>query len=182
MRPIVESLIFGEVIVWDNSKLPDLKTSGRYAAAAQATNEVVWFQDDDVIVPSATQSSMCRLYQDGEMLSNMEIDWHKDGYTKLAWFGWGSLIRRDLPQSAFSRWRQAGHETISTPFRIVGCDIIASMLTPHRRVAFAYRHLPHAFGPGRAYTEEGFPEWKSDFYGKALALTEHEEDAIEHGG
>jgi len=169
LREILDTLIFKNVIVKDNSQ-GWTGTYGRYMAIGEATTDVVYTQDDDVIVPAETQQAMCDMYADGEMLSNMEPGWHKSEYGELAWFGWGALIRRDLPEQAFDRWRSAGYSTDTREFRLFGCDVVCSILTPHRRVALAYEHLPHAFGEDRLYKQGQFWEWKRDFYEKALAL------------
>jgi hypothetical protein len=46
---IVATLPYDEVIVWDNSRMPDLKTAGRYGAMLYARTRFVYFQDDDTL-------------------------------------------------------------------------------------------------------------------------------------
>jgi hypothetical protein len=58
MERIIGSLIFENVIVWDNSRDPDWKCAGRYMAAAMSPTELVYFQDDDVFVPQDTQQAL----------------------------------------------------------------------------------------------------------------------------
>ena len=67
MARILDSLLpYGEVIVWDNSIEDDHLTHGRYVAMLRrASNEVCYTQDDDVIVPEATQRALLAAYEPG---------------------------------------------------------------------------------------------------------------------
>jgi len=49
MARIRATLPYGTVIVWDNSKMPDIKTAGRYAAMLYARTPYIYFQDDDTL-------------------------------------------------------------------------------------------------------------------------------------
>ena len=55
MKKIIDSLIFPRYVVWDNSFKPDWKCAGRYWATTWSNSTLVYFQDDDVIVPPTTQ-------------------------------------------------------------------------------------------------------------------------------
>lgn len=168
LTPILDSLIFGKVIVWDNSQRQNMLTYGRYCAAAEAPTDVVFFQDDDVIVPRRTQHAMCRHYVDGLLNANIEQARHGEHW---AWVGWGALVQRELPELAFQAWRDAGQNTTSRSFRLVGCDIVSGYLTPHRKTSFAYRQLPYAYGRDRAYLSEGFGTFKVETHAAVQRIT-----------
>lgn len=54
LTPVIESLPFDDIVVWDNSKREqDLKCYGRFAGVADAKNEWIYVQDDDALVPTA---------------------------------------------------------------------------------------------------------------------------------
>lgn len=165
LDPILDSLIFPEVIVWDNSgtltidhpaagrsvrPLPgDLGAYGRYTAAAQAAAPIVYFQDDDCIVAPDDQRRLVDSYEPGVLSALMppeRVDYHD---TVLV--GWGSLCDRDLPGRAFARWAAAGKETESHEFRVVGADFVFPMLVAWKRLDAYHRDLPHAHAPNRTW-------------------------------
>src|SRR6185503_14510558 len=57
LTPIYDSIRAAgitDVVVWDNSQRPaDLACYGRYAGIAEAKNDVIFHQDDDLIAPVA---------------------------------------------------------------------------------------------------------------------------------
>jgi hypothetical protein len=100
MAAILKSLIFENVIVWDNSKMDDWKCAGRYAAADAATTKAVYFQDDDVIVPLETQLELLRAYEPGVMVANWGHGENPDGYDDLPLVCGGAIVDRELPGEA----------------------------------------------------------------------------------
>lgn len=107
IQRIRETLIFEHVIVWDNSiEQRDWKCAGRYAAAALATTRAVYFQDDDVIVPAATQQRLCDAYMPGVMIANWGHGDEPAGYDDLPLVCSGAIVDRDLPLQAIARYEQ----------------------------------------------------------------------------
>jgi hypothetical protein len=97
---VVQSLsAFDEVIVRDNSKyLDDLKVFGRYAAAMNARNPVIYVQDDDCIVPAQriaqSYESMIQSIQD-LVVCNVPVSRRSDYQgTGITLMGWGSVFER----------------------------------------------------------------------------------------
>jgi len=90
---------FGEVMVWDNSKEPDMKVLGRYIGALKAQFPVVYVQDDDTIVAA---NQICSEYQPGKIVCNMPKRWHKayEG-TGISLVGFGAVFDRSLADGAF---------------------------------------------------------------------------------
>jgi hypothetical protein len=105
MERIRESLIFEHVVVWDNSERYDVKTAGRYYAIREyRTNDVVYFQDDDVIVPEKTQRRLCEAYMPGVVIANYGHGEDDGGYGDLPLVGGGAILDADLPWKAAERY------------------------------------------------------------------------------
>lgn len=102
---ILESLIFDRVVVWDNSKeARDWRCAGRYAAAELAPTTIVFFQDDDVLVPAETQQALVDAYEPGVMVANWAHGDDPDGYDDLPLVGCGAIADRSLPLAAVARY------------------------------------------------------------------------------
>jgi len=107
MDAILASLLpYGEVVVWDNAQRPrDWKCAGRYAAAWEASREVVYFQDDDVIVPVATQQALLAAYEPGVVcVANWGHGENPDGYDDLPLVCGGALVERAAIWDAIDRY------------------------------------------------------------------------------
>jgi hypothetical protein len=133
---IRRSLIFENVVVWDNSTAPfDAKCAGRYFAALQATTEIVYFQDDDVIVPPETQQALLDAYEPGVMVANWGHGDTPDGYDDLPLVCGGAICDRFLP------WRAMAPYLNVWPFDhafMYEADFVAGVLYP----SFRHLHLP----------------------------------------
>jgi hypothetical protein len=98
MNVILDSLIFDNVVVWDNSIKPDWKCAGRYMAALRCHTSYVYWQDDDVLVSPAVQRELLRQWDNSEPIVANYGHGENDG-------GYG-----DLPLvcgGAVARWRDA---------------------------------------------------------------------------
>ena len=144
MQPILDSLPFDDVIVWDNSKRRNERVFGRYAAIAEAKHPLIAVQDDDCLVP---WEALLAEYQEGERLCNMDAA-HPIQYSSL--LGWGAIFPRNDPGKSFSRAPlMDGHTFRRT------CDCIFTTLMPFRRVDLGHENLPHATAPNRMYHQPG---------------------------
>lgn len=173
IAPITETLIFPEVIVWDNSRRPvDLGVCGRWAAIAEASNPVVFLQDDDCVMTPEAQRDLCAAYEDGIYLSNMNPNHNGGLYPLLPLAGWGSMIRGDLPEAALSRWRERypADYALSRDFLEIGCDIVVGVLTPSRMIDLGHTNFDHAHAPTRTWRGEGYRDKKAWYYAQAAAL------------
>lgn len=100
LEPIMDSLTgYDDVIVWDNSVRPDWKCAGRYMAAMEAATDLVYFQDDDTIVPLETQIGLLEEYVGEDCLAVWGHGDNADGYDDLPLVCGGALVDR------FSAWR-----------------------------------------------------------------------------
>jgi len=122
---IHESLIFDDVVVWDNSVQEDRKTAGRYFALLEGTQSVVYFQDDDVIVPADTQRRLCEAYMPGVMVANWGHGTNPDGYDDLPLVCGGAVVDAMLPWTALDRYLE--HWPLDDDL-LYYCDFAAGVL------------------------------------------------------
>jgi len=149
IAPVLDSLIFGDVKVWNNSKLPDKGAFGRYLAAGTVLSPLVYFQDDDCLVPEEDQRRLLDSYEEGVLSALMPPE--RTDYTDTVLIGWGSLCDRDLPWDAFNRWQINGYSTDTQEFMVVGADFVFPMLVPWKRLDGSHTDLPHAHAPNRTW-------------------------------
>ena len=108
MALIRESLIFDRVIVWDNSLMPDWKCAGRYMAAMLADTDLVYFQDDDVIVPQDTQYELVKraehIGDDLDIVATWGHGENPDGYDDLPLVCGGAVASRKAALTAMAQY------------------------------------------------------------------------------
>lgn len=154
LDPIVATLDYGELVVWNDAERGGPHGCyGRYLAVAETSKPVIYYQDDDLIFRE--HQRLLDLYEPGRMVVNMPSPWYEAaGYDKLqqALVGAGSLVDRDLPFPALSRYLA---DWPADDLFLTYCDVIVGMLTPHVRYDLGYEVLPYASAPGRIYTSPG---------------------------
>lgn len=171
--PVLEPLIFSRVAIWNNAdpREPDLGAFGRYKAIERTDTPVVYFQDDDCVVSPEAQRALLAAYEDGLFVSNMDPNHNGGSYPLLALPGWGSLVRRDLPERAFSRWQEAHPDDYgSDDFLRIGCDIVFPVLTPSLMIDLGHMNLPHAYADNRTWRQDGYTGKKDWYYREAAKL------------
>lgn len=137
LERIVDELPFGEIIVWNNAEREhDLRTAGRYAAMMEASNRVVYFQDDDTIF--RYPRSLCRFYEPGQITATYGHGENPAGYGDLPLVCGGGLADRVAVLDALCDYR-AGPIRLETwtPEELAYADFAVGILTPFRHV-----HLP----------------------------------------
>jgi hypothetical protein len=167
LKPILETLIFPHVIVWDNSERQNIRTASRYAAISEAKTPVVYVQDDDTILGPDQQRALLDNYQPGRIVANMAPNHQPPHLDGLVFVGWGALFDQGLPRKAFDR---AMPDRYDLGFQMVGCDILFTMLTPTTELDLGQTNLPEAFGPDRAHRHPRHNEWKTRYYNMAKEL------------
>lgn len=154
LSPILDSLIYDECIVWDNStKDRNYSVYGRYLAMAECKHDVIFFSDDDVLFTA--HDELLAAYEPNRITCNMPSPWYENmQYDQLGMclVGAGSLVPRDLPPRAFAayleRWPM---DDLFLDY----CDFVSGMLSPGLRLDLGYEVLPHATAPGRINTTPG---------------------------
>lgn len=175
---VLESLIFDDVLVWDNSKLPNLRCWGRYAATLLTDKRYIYFQDDDCIVDPLTQAAICVAHEhegDDVIVANMDPPW---GHGHPLWLlpSGGLLTHRDLPARAFAKWLAAGHDLDSlihpsdTDTLPPSPDMVFAVLTPGIRLDFGKRDLPRSGQNFVLHRQEGFMDSRNAIYAEASRI------------
>lgn len=169
LEPILATLPYDDVVVWDNSRHAfDSKCYGRFLAIGEAKNEVIYFQDDDILFTE--HEVLLAAYEPGRITANMPSPWYEtNGYDKLgcALVGAGSLVPRDLPWPALDRYLA---EYPADDLFLTYCDLVHGILTPSKRFDFGYTILPYASAPGRIYTTPGAAERRAEFLARVLDI------------
>jgi hypothetical protein len=154
MTPILESLPFDDIVVWDNSKRTNHGVYGRYAAIKYAKNDLIYTQDDDCIVPAL---ELVAEYQERERLCNMP-GWKQAEYPHSSLVGWGAIFPAEDPWRAMTKFRYRAFENpdyqIGPEYQQTS-DVIFTTLRPFRRVDVGHTDLPYATAPNRMYHQPG---------------------------
>jgi hypothetical protein len=140
--------------------LRDVSVYGRYAAIAHALDsDVVFVQDDDLVLPIESIEAIADAYEPGHVVCNMPERFRDTGfYDDHALVGFGALFPRELPEIAFQRFTDYG---VTVPlgteqaFFYRTCDVVFTALTPRVLVDVPYRNLPWAEAADRMYRQEG---------------------------
>lgn len=135
LEPIYESLIFDEVIVWDNSIRPDWKVAGRYIAALEAETYWVYWQDDDTIVPRQTQLDLLERYGAEDCLAVWGHGETPDGYDDLPLVCGGAIADWRASWDCITRY--GAHHPLDWEF----------MYEADFAVGALYRHWTHVHLP-----------------------------------
>lgn len=155
LQTIMEAGI-ADTVVWDNSKRQDLKTFGRYQALAEAKNDVVFFQDDDIVLPASTILGLIAAYEPGVIVANMSQGWvnGRDLHDSV-FVGAGAVLDRDIPDRSLAMYDRLFDrdelfylypETIITiPWQI-------------KRVDLPLEVLPWGYAPNRMVKQPWFEE------------------------
>lgn len=132
MQPILDTIPYGEIIVWDNSTEQDSKIFGRYRGALRAAHEVVYFQDDDVIFTQ--HQELLDAYDPDRLVANWAHGETPAGLEDVPLVGAGALVHRTHLTAAVETW-QRHHETDGV--FLFEADFALLPLIPYR-----YVHLP----------------------------------------
>lgn len=146
LTPILDTLPYPDIVIWNNQERPDQGIYGRYAAIPEAKHDVIYTQDDDVLVTCHDQ--LAARYQPGRLLVNYPQPWD------IPWVSRGALFHRDLPNLAFRRyWSVYPCDRYFTHY---ACDGVFALLTPHTVIDEGSEDLPHGFADGRVSTSPGW--------------------------
>ncbi len=141
MTPILESLPYDDIVVYDNSARPDLKAYGRYAAIRDAVHDLIYVQDDDCVVHPDTLDLLERTYNGTPV-----VNAGKPGSVDVPWVGFGALFHRDHPQ-VFHQiyWDRWGMDDLFYNY----CDPQFTVPAGAQTIVGGYTDLPYALDPSR---------------------------------
>jgi hypothetical protein len=197
LTPILNSLPpEWEIVIWDNERgmvsrytrhrdqylveaadgdpLPDLAVYGRYAAIQYATHDLIYVQDDDVIVsdPQAIVDAWdSHLFESRgvvepppHVVANMPQEFRHDGYTDSCLVGFGACFHRDLPGRAFDRFTKTVPTLELSNYGwwlppeekfLRACDVVFTTLAPRVLVDVPRTDMAYATNSTRMYRQPG---------------------------
>lgn len=155
LEPILSSLaVMDEVIVWNNSEREDLKCFGRFVGAAEAKHDLIYVQDDDLIVPvedlyreyfpPAHQPLMPGSINGEWIMANRKPD------EEWRFVGAGAFFQRKMIPQAFGPYL-AVHPRDDDFLR--AADVVFAYANPYTSVWVGYEDLPWQTAPNRMYHE-----------------------------
>lgn len=150
MAPILATLPYDDVVVWDNSKREDLGIYGRYAGIAEAKHDLIYVQDDDLLF--VEHAKLAAAYTPGRAVFNSLPA------QDIPWCARGAVFHRDLPAQVFEPY--LAEYPFDREFTHHGCDLVFGILAPVDRVWFGSTDLPYATADGRVSTSPGW--WDKD--------------------
>lgn len=159
----------GEVLVWNNSIMKDLSVYGRYAAIERSSAEIIYVQDDDVVLPPESIEAILDMWmaanqevgsavwgsdQQTSVVCNMPQEFRHDFYKDHALVGFGAAFHRDAPKRAFADFDSHYPPwTNQTSFFHRTCDIVFTGLTHRILVDVPKENLPWAEAPDRMWMQ-----------------------------
>ena len=164
LSPILDSLPFDDVVVWNNLEREDLSVYGRYAGISEAKSNRIYVQDDDAIIDV---ERLVAEYRDGERLCNMDAI-HPVPYPDSSLVGWGAIFPSEDPDKTFLRYG-AVHPTDSAEFYRC-CDVIFTSLAPFRRVDLGRENLPYSSASDRMHRQAYHYAERRNMTERCLAL------------
>jgi hypothetical protein len=197
MEPILDSLpAKWQRVVWNNGDemvwlqnqhgaawtfhpVSDLGPHGRFAAIDHAAHDVVYVQDDDVIVSDPQQivdewlDLLHNHNRDDVVVANMPAEF-RPHYPDSIMVGFGACFHRDAPETAFAKFFDF-HTTMTRTdplFLRESCRIF-SILTPQYLVDVLKTDMPYASDPDRLWKQPGHIQSRD----KALMLAREARDA-----
>jgi hypothetical protein len=154
LTPILDSLIFDDVVVWDNSVEDDAMTYGRILATRRAKHEVIYSQDDDIIHTTENQLRILSEYEPNVLTGCMWKEWSdgareqgiESGYDDLVFAGSGSVYDVHIP------WTAAAEYLANYPddhFFRLWSDTITGVLAWTKQIDVRFQALPCAENANR---------------------------------
>lgn len=137
LSPVLKTLPFDDVVVWDNSKQFDWMVYGRYVAMDLAKNDVIYTQDDDAVTDP---DQVVAQYVPGVVTCNMPPERRPFYHDGIALMGWGSVFDRTL-RDAFCGY--FSHYPADEIF-LRECDRVFTALNKTKLIDVPFEHLPHA--------------------------------------
>lgn len=165
---VLDSLIFDEVVVWDNSvEDVDQMTYGRSLAVARAKHPIIFSQDDDIVHSPENQLRILDEYEPGVLVGCMWDEWSEgaktqgisQGYDDLVFAGSGSVYDSHIPGDAIARYLD--RYPLDDFFRL-WCDTLVGVIAPNRQVDIRFDILPCATDDYRMCNQENAVELKTE--------------------
>lgn len=175
LTPILESLIFDDVIVYDNSVRQNMMTYGRVIGALEAENAIVYSQDDDIVHTHENQLRILAAYEANKLTGCMWPEWSagakaqgiENGYDDLVFPGSGSISPVHLWEEAIGEYLDEWPED---DFFRLWCDTIIGIITPTKQLDIHFEALPCADDSDRMANMENAIALKTEAINRARAI------------
>lgn len=149
LAPVIDSLIFDDVVVWNNAVEEDMKTYGRFLAAMRAEHPIVYSQDDDIVHTPEHQAEIVAAYQPGILTGCMWPEWSngareqgiENGYDDLVFPGSGSVADLSVWAAALDAYLRVW---TSDDFFKLWSDTIIGVIAPTVQLDIRFDALPWA--------------------------------------
>ena len=149
MEHLATSGFFREVLVWTNTVGSNCMVYGRYLAAARASFDIVYTQDDDCMVENIGE--LLDLFDGERLICAMKPDslerysCKEYGGGRIALLGWGAVFRREWLAVLDRYVARFGQDALLRR----EADRIFTMLLdrPYRAIETRIRPFPCAAGP-----------------------------------
>jgi hypothetical protein len=149
LAPVLESLVFDDVFVWNNAERTNEMTYARVLGAELAYRDVIYSQDDDIIHSEENQLAILAAYQPGTLTGCMWQEWSAGahaqgisfGYDDLVFPGSGSIADRSVAAEAVSEY--LSYFPFDDFFRL-WCDTIVGVIAPTKQLDIRFEALPCA--------------------------------------
>lgn len=139
MQPILNTLPYKHVSIWDNSLLDNYRTFGRYCCFTPT--DYIYFQDDDVIF-TEHDKLLEEFNATPELLvTNDGHGGNYAGYEDLAWCCAGAIVHRDLVRTTWRKWFEAHPKSLDDEEFRYEADAVFGILTPFRHIELPYERL-----------------------------------------
>lgn len=150
MAELLKHSFIDEILIWDNSKRDNLICYARFLLAMKASNEIVYFQDDDCI-----NTDIKKLYREYQIFPDDLIHAATPGYedalandpayknNNLALIGWGSFVDKKWLVSSKNPFNRYLAKYPEDEYFYLLADRIFTILLPNRRhpVSCKIEHL-----------------------------------------
>ncbi len=142
-----------ELIVWDNSKMADMSVYGRYAAIELTDAEMIYVQDDDVVLDFDGFHTLRNAFQPDAITANMPPQFRHDFYERHCLVGFGAIFHRDLPKRAFDRFNAYYGDSVAEEWFMRTCDVVFTALSTRHLVDIGCENMPYASDPDRMWKQ-----------------------------
>jgi len=168
MGPIVHSLPFDDIVVWDNSERENLKVYGRYAAIKEAKHPIIYTQDDDCWVDAV---SLIEAYEPGSVVCNMPVAKREEYRTlapKVGLVGWGACFDKGLTDVLDRYIDKFGQDDLC----LRECDRVFTQLNTLKFVDVKFLNTPSAYFSNRMGSQAGHLRALSEVTKRVSSLTQ----------
>jgi hypothetical protein len=160
LEPVLATLrpVFEDIVVWNNAERDDLKCFGRFVGASEARHDLIYVQDDDLLVPV---EALYGEYVSPGIVANRKPD---EGWRFV---GAGAFFDRRLIPAAFGPYLAAYPRDDDF---LRAADVVFAYANPYTSVWVGYEDLPWQTAENRMYRQPGHYEVRERARARTLAL------------